>query len=75
MDQFLPEKLAIKYCEQYMIERGTKKYEMAINAFCVGFSLGKTQNKVNRPDVCDGCEHNLGKKVICGLPSLTPCDK
>jgi len=37
MANFEAEKLALKYCKEYGIERGTKEYDMAINAFTVGY--------------------------------------
>lgn len=71
MEQFLIEKKGIEYCRQYSIDPGTKEYEVAINAFLVGFTLGKSHNDVNRPDAfeCGECGYN-GRPInacpVCG---------
>lgn len=38
-DLFKAEKLASQFCDQYEYKRGTKEYEIAVNAFCVGFRM------------------------------------
>ncbi|GAF98095.1 unnamed protein product [marine sediment metagenome] len=44
-------------------------------ALAFSFSLNTKVKEIRHLSECNGCDHNLGPTVSCGLPSLTPCPK
>lgn len=71
MDEFYVEKLAVKYCEQHSIKRGTAMEAQVITAFCAGYRMSHDKpverDRANavRFEHADGCNSGGWGKCDC----------